>query len=62
MFREAYRFGYDMAHHERFHNTDWEMARTGLQREWERQHIDQIWGDFEGAIHHGWLTGRERKM
>ena len=61
LYREAYRFGYDMAQHDRFVNGDWDVVKQDVRHEWEMRHRDQMWGDYEGAVYEAWLTSRESR-
>ena len=55
LFREAYRFGYDMADQSRFASADWDVIKNDMRREWEMQHGDQMWADYEGrSTKAGW--------
>ncbi|MGE3539756.1 MAG: DUF2382 domain-containing protein [Candidatus Tectimicrobiota bacterium] len=52
-YEPAYRFGYDLGSHERYHGRDWETLEADARRDWETRQPG-TWERFKQAIRHGW--------
>ena len=56
----AYRYGYDLAHQERFRGRGWEEIERDARSDWEMRTREYEWEDYRNAIRHGWLLGVKR--
>jgi hypothetical protein len=50
----AYRYGYDLATDERYHDFDWNRLEPEARRYWDERNPG-TWDRFKDAIHHAWL-------
>lgn len=52
-FEPSYRFGYDLAHDERYHGRDWNEIAEDAARDWGSK-FDQAWEDVKDNVRHAW--------
>lgn len=57
---QAYRYGYDLAHHDRYRGRGWEEIERDARDDWEMRNREYAWEDYRNAIRHGWLLGTRR--
>jgi stress response protein YsnF len=60
-FRDAYYYGYQKAHDDRFRQVDWDQANMELRRDWERQYAGQRWDEYSEAVGEGFRRARMRR-
>jgi uncharacterized protein (TIGR02271 family) len=52
-YQPAYRYGYDLASHDRYTGRGWMEVEPEIRRDWEATN-QGAWEDFKDAIRHGW--------
>ena len=53
----AYRYGYNLAGNERFHNRSWDEIEPEVRRDWANRYERErglAWNDVSDAVRHGW--------
>jgi len=60
-FRDAYRFGYDMAHLHPSMNQEWETLRDYAQQNWTARNLGKDWEQYKDAVRNGWETACKSK-
>jgi len=53
-YEPAYRYGYDLATDERYHEQDWDVLEPEARRYWGQHHADSPWEQFKDAVRYGW--------
>ena len=57
----AYRYGYDLANNNQYHNMEWNDVEPDAQRFWEERHPG-TWDEFRDAIYHAWSSVHDTSM
>lgn len=57
-FQPAYRFGWEMAHEQRYHNRDWNALEQDARSDWEQRTSRQRWEEMRDAVMEGFNRGR----
>lgn len=52
-YRPAYRYGYDLATGDQYRGRNWNEIEPDVRRDWERQHPNNAWDNFKGAVRQG---------
>ncbi len=58
-YQPAYRYGYELAHDERYRGRDWYDIEARARHDWAERYPDSAWDDFVDAVRHGWNRVRE---
>ena len=58
-YQPAYRYGYNLATHDRFRNQDWSAVEPEARRYWEERN-QGTWDDFKDSIRYAWDKVRGR--
>lgn len=52
-FQPAYRYGFDLAHDERYRDRDWQEVEPEARQRWDERNPG-TWDRFKGAVRHAW--------
>ncbi len=58
-YQPAYRYGYNLATHDRFRNQDWSAVEPEARRYWEERN-QGTWDDFKDSVRYAWEKVRGR--
>lgn len=59
-YQPAYRYGYDLASSRRYQGRDWNTIEPDVRRQWEQDHPQDAWDQYEDAVYQGWNTVSSR--
>lgn len=57
-FEPGYRYGFDIAHDERYHGYSWHQVQAELRKDWGRRYPGRAFAEMSDAIYTGWQLSR----
>lgn len=57
-YEPAYRYGYTLAHDQRYRGKDWSAIESDIRSDWERNYQGSAWEEFKDSIRYAWDRAR----